>query len=165
MAGLVVFFLGFTALRLNPGFIRHLGFRPDPSTETALLRLPRSGGLHVSPVDRDLYETVVPMVEALARGPYIYATPDSPELYFLTGKRNPTRTLFEFLDPHPETRTARVLAELDRDSVNVVVVNRSPLFSAPVSSDLVAGLQARYPMARTVGRFLVVWRRPAPGTR
>jgi len=166
VAGLVVFLLGFTALRLNPGFIRHLGFRPDHSTETALLRLPRAGGLHVSPEDRDLYETVVPMVESLARGPYIYATPDSPEIYFLTGKRNPTRTLFEFLDPHPETRTARVLAELDRDSVNVVVINRSPLFSAPVSSDLVAGLQARYPMARTVGRLLVVWRRgPAPGTR
>jgi hypothetical protein len=165
VAGLAVFLLGFTALRLNPGFIRHLGFRPDPSTETALLHLPRAGGLHVSPEDRDLYETVVPMVEALARGPYIYATPDSPELYFLTGERNPTRTLFEFLDPHPETRTARVLAELDRDSVNVVVINRSPLFSAPVSSDLVAGLQARYPMARTVGRFLVVWRKPAAGTR
>ncbi|MCG6987176.1 MAG: glycosyltransferase family 39 protein [Gemmatimonadetes bacterium] len=166
VAGLVVFLLGFTALRLDPGFIRHLGFRPDHSTETALLRLPRAGGLHVSPEDRDLYETVVPMVESLARGPYIYATPDSPEIYFLTGKRNPTRTLFEFLDPHPETRTARVLAELDRDSVNVVVINRSPLFSAPVSSDLVAGLQARYPMARTVGRFLVVWRRgPAPATR
>lgn len=117
----------------------------------------------MSPEDRDLYETVVPMVEALARGPYIYATPDSPELYFLTGKRNPTRTLFEFLDPDPQGRATRVLQALDRDHVQVVVINRNPLFSKPVSPDLVAGLQARYPLARTVGRFLVVWKKQDAG--
>ncbi|MGD8322121.1 MAG: hypothetical protein PVJ02_16850 [Gemmatimonadota bacterium] len=162
--GLLVFLVGFTALRLDPGFIRYLGFRPDHDRQTEALRLPRAAGLHVTTEDRELYETVVPMVEALARGPYIYATPDSPELYFLTGRRNPTRTLFEFLDPHPDGRTERVLSTLDRTGVNVVVINRDPLFSDPVSADLVAGLQSRYPMAREVGRFLVVWREGASST-
>jgi hypothetical protein len=57
-----------------------------------------------------------------------------------------------------------VLSTLDRTGVNVVVINRDPLFSDPVSADLVAGLQSRYPMAREVGRFLVVWREGASST-
>jgi hypothetical protein len=102
------------------------------------------------------------MVEELARGPWVYATPDAPEIYVLTGRRNPTRSLFEFLDPEPDTRVRRVLEALDRTGVNVVVINRRPFFSGPVSPELVAGLQARYPVAREVGRFLVVWRAAEP---
>jgi hypothetical protein len=107
-------------------------------------------------------EEVVAMVDALAPGPYVYATPDAPEIYVLTGRRNPTRTLFEFLDPEPETRVQRTLEALDRTGVQVAVINRRPFFSDPVTAEMVAGLQARYPMAREVGRFLVVWRSPTP---
>ena len=107
---------------------------------------------------RDEIEEVVAMVDALSAGPWVYATPDAPEIYVLTGRRNPTRTLFEFLDPEPETRVARTLEALDRAGVQVAVINRRPFFSGPVSPELAAGLQARYPLAREVGRFLIVWR-------
>ena len=162
LLGVAGFLLAFTALRLDPGFVRHLGLQPARHDQTEELHIPRGGGLRVDASARDEIETVVGMVEALAPGSYIYATPDAPELYVLTGRRNPTRTLFEFLDPEPGTRVQRVLEALDRTGVELVVINRRPLFSGPVSPDLVAGLQARYPMAREVGRFLVVWRSATP---
>jgi hypothetical protein len=163
LAGLVCFLLAFTALRLAPGFVRHLGFQPARHDQTEILRIPRGGGLRVDAAARDEIEEVVAMVGALATGPYVYAAPDAPEIYVLTGRRNPTRTLFEFLDPEPETHVQRTLDALDRTGVQVAVINRRPFFSRPVSPELVAGLQARYPLAREVGRFLVVWKGPAHG--
>ncbi len=158
LLGVTCFLLAFTALRLVPGFVRHLGLQPARHHQTEVLRIPRGGGLRVDAAAREEVETVVRMVEALAPGPFVYATPDAPEVYVLTGRRNPTRTLFEFLDPDPGTRARRVLAALDRTGVELVVINRRPLFSEPVDPELVAGLQARYPAAREVGRFLVVWK-------
>ncbi|HSW29740.1 MAG TPA: glycosyltransferase family 39 protein [Longimicrobiales bacterium] len=160
LGGLVCLLLAFTLLRLAPGFVRHLGLQPARHDQTETLRIPRGGGLRVDAAARDEIEEVVAMVDALASGPFVYATPDAPEIYVLTGRRNPTRTLFEFLDPEPETRVARTLEALDRSGVRVAVINRRPFFSGPVSPELVAGLQARYPMAREVGRFLVVWSDP-----
>ena len=160
LTGALVFLLAFTALRLNPGFVRYLGLQPTRHQQTTVLPIPRGGGLKVDAQAAAEMETVVAMVEALAPGPYIYVTPDAPELYFLTGRQNPTSTLFEFLDPDQGGRTARVLAALDRHRVPLVVINRRPFFSGPVSDDLVASLQTRYPSAREVGRFLVVWKAP-----
>jgi hypothetical protein len=154
----VAFLLLFTVLRLDPGFVRNLGFNPGRDVQTQVLDLPRSGGLKIDAAEKEEFETVVRMVDALAGGPYIYATPDCPEIYFLSGKWNPTPTLFEFLDPEGTGSPKQILDMLDRRGVRVVVINRNPLFSAPVSSELVAGLQTRYPMAREVGRFLVVWK-------
>ncbi len=162
LAGVVCLLLGFTVLRLAPGFVRHLGLQPARHDQTETLRIPRGGGLRVDAAARDEIEEVVALVDALAAGPYVYAAPDAPEIYVLTGRRNPTRTLFDFLDPDPETHTRRTLAALDSTGVAVAIINRRPFFSDPVSPELVAGLQARYPMAREVGRFLVVWRASAP---
>ncbi len=158
-----LFLLGFTAVRLNPGFIRNLGFTPSHDVQSEVLGLPRAGGLRVDAQEMKEYETVVTMVQALSRGPYVYATPDCPEIYFLSARRNPTRTLFEFLDPDSNAPSP-ILDVLDRANVRVVVINRRPLFSPPVSDELVSGLRARYPLAREVGRFLVVWKSPADST-
>lgn len=165
LVGVACFMLAFTTLRLDRGFVRYLGLQPTAHDQTEALRIPRGGGLRVDAAAREEVERVVGMVETLAPGPYVYATPDAPEVYVLTGRRNPTRTLFEFLDPEPETRVQRVLEALDRTGVGLVVINRRPLFSDPVSPELVAGLQARYPAAREVGRFLVVWKPSEPITR
>jgi hypothetical protein len=80
-------------------------------------------------------------------------------VYFLTGLRNPTRTIFDFFD-EPEGRTARILGALDARGVNVVVINHDEAlsFSAQPAADLRAGLEARYPHGRAVGQFEVRWR-------
>jgi hypothetical protein len=162
VGGTAVLLLGFTVLRLDPGFVRYLGLQPTRHDQTQTLEIPRGGGLRVDAQARREIEEVVGLVDALAGGPYIFAGPDAPELYVLTGTRNPTPILFEFLDPDPATRDRRVLDALDAHQVNLVVINRRPFFSGPVSDALVAGLQERYPVAREVGRFLVVWRTPTP---
>src|SRR5439155_916958 len=78
-------------------------------------------------------------VQAHAHGEYPWAGHDCPEVYFLAGKRNPTRTMFDSFD-EPAGRTARVLAAIERPDVHVVVFHRRPPFSGAPPSDLVEAL-------------------------
>ena len=84
--------------------------------------------------------------------------PDAPEVYFLTGLRNPTPTLYEFMDEE-EGKNARFLRNLDDADVDirVLVIRLAPQFSGPLDAALMEELSRRYPMARQVGRFLVAW--------
>jgi hypothetical protein len=88
---------------------------------------------------------------------YIYAAPDSPEVYFLTGLRNPTRTMYDFFDDQ-EARTPRLLAALRTHDVKVVAINRAPEFSLKVDGELRTALEREYPLATAVGVFEVRWR-------
>ena len=65
---------------------------------------------------------------------YVYAGPDTPEIYALTGLRNPTRSLFDYLDPTGSARGENLLRTLraprrdgDRRST------RDPAFSDPLA--------------------------------
>lgn len=115
------------------------------------------GGLIVGARDAARYDSLVALVRAHASGVYGYAAPDCPQVYFLTGLRNPTRTIFEFLSDSG-AGTARVLHALDDHAVTVVAVNQQPLFSGPLPADLLDSLAARYPLADTLGQFVVRWR-------
>ncbi len=90
-------------------------------------------------------------------GSYIYAAPDCPEVYFLTGMKNPTGTLFDQFDA-PEGRSQRILQSLEENDVRVVVINLDPEFSPPISGELKIELSARYPRRRRIQKFLVLWR-------
>jgi hypothetical protein len=92
-----------------------------------------------------------------APGGYTYAAPDCPELYFLSQLRNPTRTLFDFLDD-PSGRDSRVLRAIDSTRVTAIALNSTPLFSAPIDSALTVSLRARFPDSAVVGNFVVRWR-------
>jgi len=78
-------------------------------------------------------------------------------VYFLTGTRNPTPTLFDFFDD-PVGREARVLRAIEEHDVRVVVINGSPHFSGPVPRILAESLAARYPRSAVAGRYIVRWR-------
>ncbi len=157
LGGLLVATLAFTVLRLNVGFSPDLGFRYRPEAAAEPLVLQRAMGIRVSPDDKADYEAVVRLVGELDPGPTLYAAPDCPEIYFLTGLRNPTPTLFEFLD-EPAGRERRVLDALERTRVRVLVIRPAPLFSPPLDADLLAELARRYPMSRQIGRFIVAWK-------
>lgn len=102
------------------------------------------------------YSELVDVVQDLTRSRYVYAGPDAPEVSFLTGLENPTRSLFEMFE-EDELRTERTLDALATHDVNVVVINTRPRFS-PMSTDLVAALTTAYPNEVRVGRFVVLWR-------
>jgi len=100
---------------------------------------------------------LVNLVDQHARGKYIYATPDCPQVYFLSGFRNPTRTLFDFLDEQPG-RTQRILAAIHARNVNLVVINLAPDFSGPVPQDLREVLEREFPEQALTPNYEVRWK-------
>jgi hypothetical protein len=103
-----------------------------------------------------VYGRLVPLVTALVRGGSVYAGPDCPEVYFLTGLPNPTRTIYEFLS-EPRATTEDILAMLTARHVTVVVINTAPDFSGQMPTDLHDALRARFPYTQSVGPFEVRW--------
>ncbi|MEJ2204344.1 MAG: hypothetical protein P8170_09555 [Gemmatimonadota bacterium] len=119
------------------------------------LRVDR-GRIRVTAEDEAVYEELVATVRAVTRSPFIFATPDAPEVYFLTGLQNPTPVFYEFF-AEEEGRTDRTLRAIDREDVNVVVLNTALRFSPAPPSRLIDSLEARYDSARRVGPFIVRW--------
>ncbi len=105
------------------------------------------------------YEGVVALLRAHSRpGEFIYAAPDVPELYFLSERRNPTRTLFDFLDDSAG-HDARVVRAIDSLHVAAVAINTVRGFSPLIDSALGSALRARFPDSAVVDNWFVVrWR-------
>lgn len=152
---LVAFFTAFAILRTNATRLASMGawYQPPPPLER--LAMDR-GGVDVPATEARNYGTLVTKLRARAHGEYIWASPDAPEVYFLSGLKNPTRTLFEVFDAHA-TSPAEVMRTLASHGVNIVVLG-TPSFSPPISSDMYARLFARYPHEEYVGTYLLRWR-------
>ncbi len=155
-AAVVAFFLAFAVVRANNSTLYTMGVAHRPYLPTMPLGLER-GGLEVPVVHARAYRALVPLLRSRAKGGYTWASPDCPEVYFLSGLRNPTRSLFDFFDD-TTGRTKRVLEALDKHGVTAVVLNARPSFSPTPPDDLVAELEKRYPFAVNVGPFHVRWR-------
>ena len=155
-AAVVAFFLAFAVVRANDSTLYTMGFAHRPYLPTMPLGLER-GDLEVPVVHARAYRALVPLLRSRAKGGYTWASPDCPEVYFLSGLRNPTRSLFDFFDD-TTGRTKRVLEALDKHGVTAVVLNARPSFSPMPPDDLVAELEKRYPFAVNVGPFHVRWR-------
>ncbi len=153
---LLVFFGLFVALRVTPGYIYAMGnaYANDALDTRLFLH-----GAHTLKVDRaqaHVYDQLVPMVTQFASGGAVYASPDCPEVYFLTGMPNPTRTIYEFLS-EPRATSVDILAMLTARHVTVVVINGAPDFSGAMPDDLHDALRLRFPESTTVGPFEVRW--------
>jgi hypothetical protein len=154
----MLFLLVFSVRWFNTGEFFAAGDFPfDPTTQTATFGFERGGNLRVSPDEKERYESLVLALRDMSTSAYTYATPDVPEVYFLSGLRNPTRTLFQLFD-EPGERAAEILTRLDSLGVNMVVLNEDLRFSPPPSPELLEGLRTRYPQAARIGDFIVRWR-------
>jgi hypothetical protein len=152
------FYLIYAITWLAPLMYRHYNNSADLLSRAAIRPvLPGRAGLRVRDSIAGEYESLVSLVRAEARGRFIYAAPDSPEVYFLTGFHNPTRTMFDFLDD-PNDRTRRIVDLLEQRAVNLVVLNSRPGISRPVPPDLSEALGTRFPRSSAIGRFTVRWR-------
>jgi hypothetical protein len=147
-------FLTFALLWMNPGNLYTLGFHYSPYVADQRLELER-GGLTVPAEDANVYQQLVTEIQSrTAANAFILATPDCPEIYFLSGRRNPTPTLYDVFDVAPD-RTARLLRMLDEKKIDLVVVNLKPAHSPPIDQELSAALKARYPKLMRIGSFVV----------
>jgi hypothetical protein len=144
----------FAIVALNPGYVYLLGAKYEHKSFPAELGIDRAR-LLVSPEDARVYSRVVDLIRTHSKGDYIYAAPDCPEVYFLAAKRNPRRVNFDFFEP---TATADLPALWRKYSVDVVVLNHRPMFSAaPVDEAALA--QETFHEGVQVGQFEVRWSR------
>jgi hypothetical protein len=155
--GALCFALSYVVFVFTPSFISEMGSAYSPDEDTALLDLPRGGGLRISPSEARVAEELYAVVKEHARGEYIYATPDCPQVYFLNGFRNPTRTFFDHFDFGPD-RTARILATIHAHDINLVVLNDAPSFSDKVPLDLRADIEKEFPNHTSIDSFDVRWK-------
>jgi hypothetical protein len=150
LVAITAFYVAFLAMGPDRG--GHFG---PPSREPPVRLALERGHIRVGAAAAEEYARLVAALRELSRSEWIYVTPDAPEVYFLSGFRNPTRTLFEIFD---EPGAAdRVPELLDRLGVNVVVLNTAPEFS-PLPAALGERLESSYPQAARFGRFVVRWR-------
>jgi hypothetical protein len=157
LAGALCFCILYIALVVTPGFVENMGQQYRPDQQTARLELPRAGGLRVYPRYAHTYDDLSAIIKEHARGEYIFATPNCPEVYFLTGFRDATATMFRTTyDPSEVTQV--VMAALREHDVNLVVVNDIPWYSEPISLDLRAALEREFPNRATAGPFEVRWK-------
>jgi hypothetical protein len=148
LGALLAFFLLTAVVRIAPACIYHITFAPGE--RLTRLSLSAAGGLRVSsPED---YEAMVAAVQQHSTNRQVLAFPECPEVYFLTGRRNPTRNdggaLPEDID--------RVIAS---NLVNVIVINQKPHFPASKPTpEVMAGIEQAFPHSSASGKYLVRWR-------
>ena len=157
LGALLVFYLLFAVWRITPAFVYNIGFSARPYSRTAVLNLSRGGKLRIDEAQAHIYEKLIPFIQAHASGDYIYAGPDCPEIYFLSGLRNPTRTLEDSFDD-PRERTARLLDTIETHHITVLTFNEEPGFAGPINRELEQAVQARFPQSKQIGSFVVRWR-------
>jgi dolichyl-phosphate-mannose-protein mannosyltransferase len=155
---LAIFFMAFIALWVTPGMqLDGMSVRYVSAGETQPLATPRAGGLRLPPEEAQMYDKVLALVQQKATNGALYAGPDSPEVYFLSGMPNPTRMVFDVFEDY-SGETDRVLSAIDATNPNIVVINRIPLISNPLPAGLIHTLEARYPQMLNFGKFQVRWR-------
>jgi hypothetical protein len=147
------FFFLFAIVFVNRSYGWNLGVKFLPYNPDGQLDLPR-GRLHVPAEDKHVYEEVVRILQQRAGGGTIYAGPDCPEVYFLSGFPNQTRAIFDFLTPDPMDEGAMAWL-LSSASIRAVVINRAPLFSPPLDPAVLRVIEERFPSSQAIGRFLV----------
>jgi hypothetical protein len=157
VVGMMCFCFVYVVFDLTPGFVYHLGTEYAPDTQTVRLSMPRAGGLRVTAASAGEYEALNSLVHQHARGEYILAKPDSPEVYFLSGFRDPTGIFFDFYED-PSGRTERALAVIDSHNINLVVLNHRPPFAGPIADDLKNALEREFPNRADAGDFEVRWK-------
>lgn len=150
------FFLVFGLVRLVPGTVEGLGVAFAPSRETARLPGPR-GGLRVPRPEADLYGALIPLVGQAAAGGKVWAGPDAPEVYFLGGFRNLTRTLVDAFDTEPEP-PGGLAARLEQLGITAVVIKARSDFSPPLAPEVRDALARGWPRVRELDGFTVRWR-------
>ena len=166
-------YLGFALVWLNHGRIQRIGVQFVAQANSAPMLLSRCD-LRVTESQASLYNRVISEVVAHSQDDdFIYATTDCPEIYFLSGRRNPTRTFYEFLDPDfqapPSERVARISAILEQCKVGVVVLHWEGGSSGPPSLEMALAIAERFPHMRHFFRnssvasgeepvFTVAWR-------
>jgi hypothetical protein len=122
------------------------------------LELSRAGGLKVPKKAAAEYMELIPFVRNVAGNDPIFAGPDCPEVYFLTGMRNTTPIIFDsLLDPQDYEKDMKSL--FDRPNFLKAVVTHDTDTAVAYQTEVLRSLAVtRFPNSRKIGSFTVYWR-------
>jgi len=151
----MLFYLLFATIWSNP-HVWAIGVAHVPLPQESVMNN-RKGQLRLANGDNHVYTELVNFIRGHSNSNYIYAGPDCPEIYFLSGKRNPTRKIFDFFS-NEENDWSFVLNVLKEREINLVVINRKPQFSAPLDTKVTNLFETRFPTAVEIGQFTVRWK-------
>jgi hypothetical protein len=163
----------FAVCWMIPGHFSLFGSKYAPSSDTAHFvgtRCPTTS----DPITVQQYAEMVQEVRGrTAKDEPIWAFPDSPDVYFMTGRRNVTRTFFDALDADYGTpaRESRLIEAIEKNKINVVVIRHLVEFShEAVSQSLLDEIRRRFPHAKEINggvfpRFTIFWRDRSPQLR
>lgn len=151
----LLFYLVFAVMWTTP-YVWAIGVAYVPFRAESVLNN-HKGRLRVSDYDNQLYTQLVNLIQRHSNSAYIYAGPDCPQIYFLSGMRNPTRKIFDFFNDR-QNAPAFVSELLEKKKVNLVVINRKPHFSGPLDPKLTKRFENRFPQFVDVGQFTVRWK-------
>jgi hypothetical protein len=141
---------------MNRGYVYNLGLGHAPQALDVNLDLPRAH-LRVSAADAFTYRRLVALIARHAGNGPVIAGPDCPEVYFLTGRVNPSGTLFDFFSN--DAAAAAGLADTEEWArTNVIVLNHQPAFSRESSPGRMSDIRRVFPAGESVGQFEVRWR-------
>ncbi len=88
---------------------------------------------------------------------YILAFPDAPEVYFLSGRKNPRRTFYDFFENNTTEYVDLLNSEYIKD-IDLVVINVAAEFSRNITQQEVDRFVSVYPNAVLINKYLVLWR-------
>ncbi len=143
-AALLVFALVAAVVRIPQPDPRLLNGFYMPDFPTAAMNVSRCH-LRVYREDARVYGDLVELIQELTPdGGYIYAAPDCPEVYFLSERKNPTRTFYDLFQQSDGNRCQLLLDMLRRRQIKVVVVNHHPPFSPELTDETLAALSRMY---------------------
>jgi hypothetical protein len=163
----VVLFGGTWVYAANPTLY---GVRYSPCNWNSRLSTERAR-IRYDPATARIYNSLIDEVRRhSARESCILALPDCPEIYYFTGRRNPTRTFFDAFDGDygRAERDRRILRLIERHNINVVVLREwGAVSTEAVSEELFAELERLFPHRRRIGDarktfFSILWRDEGP---
>ena len=151
-------YLAFAVMSLNVGYAWNIGVVHQSAYAVTDARPLTRSRLRIPPDDAFESLGLVSAIRTrIVPGSTCFATPDCPEVYFLSGTRNPTGDLYEFLRS-PRRAVTETLELIEHHHINLIVINRTPFFSGPIDPALEMALASHFPHSVVVGRFVVRWR-------
>jgi hypothetical protein len=143
-------YFGFAILWLNQGNVRTIGVRFVARGQETPIDVIDRFRLRISETEATLYREVVREVQRhSAKGDFIYATSDCPEIYFLSGRNNPGRTFYDFFEPDfvmdSFGRAKRIARMLEENRVNVIVFHWEGEFSGTPTTEFTEQLMPMFP--------------------
>jgi hypothetical protein len=147
--------LVFAVFSMNRGYAGTVGAFYVARQNDVPLNLERAH-LSVTQDQVATYRRLVSLIDARLQQGRLLAGPDCPEVYFLTGRFNPSGAIFDFFLSAPGR--SYVDDASGWTDAKVIVINRQPKFSPAVADSVLSQLRVAFPRGERVERFEVRWR-------